>query len=439
MTRPLVAIVGRPNVGKSALFNRLVGKLQAIVEDIPGTTRDRVYADISWGDREFTLVDTGGLEIEPETDMAKKVKEQVEMALAEAEAIVFVVDVVDGVTHPDLEIAEMLRRSAKPVFLAVNKADNDKRRAEAFQFHELGIGEPFPISAYHGTGVAELMDQVLAVLPPTPPLQEEPALLKVAIVGRPNVGKSMLLNAILGQERVIVDDMPGTTRDAVDTTFRYEGEPVLLIDTAGIRRRGRIEQGVERYSVLRAVRAINRADVAVLVSDAQEVVAAQDTHIAGYIREAGKGMVFVVNKWDLATEMGISEEASTESIRERLKFFPEFPILYVSAKLRQEVDKVLAAAKQVYQARQMRVPTPLLNNVVNQAVSAHSPPSVRGKRLNILYVTQTDVNPPTFVFFVNDPKLLNFSYRRYLENRLRDHFGFAGTPLRLIFRPREKQ
>ncbi len=437
MTRPIVAIVGRPNVGKSTLFNRLAGKRLAIIEDEPGTTRDRLYADITWDDNAFAVVDTGGLLVTPDSDLTQRVKSQVEVAIDEADAIIFMVDVVDGVTPVDEDIADMLRRCSKPVLLAANKADNDERIYQAQQFHELGIADPLAISAHHNINIAELLDRVVQALPYVPP-EEEPEMAKVAIVGRPNVGKSMLLNAILGQERSIVTDTPGTTRDAIDTVFEYNGERMLLIDTAGIRRRGRIEGGIERYSVGRAQRAIDRADVAVLVVDATEPVTAQDTHIAGYIQRAFKGMVLVVNKWDLIEDREARDDF-TPYIQRRLKFMPNTPILFTSAKLRQGVNRVLVAARELCEERRKRVPTSLLNNVVQNAVAAHSPPSVRGKKLKILYATQPEESPPTFVFFVNNPALLHFSYQRYLENRLRESFGFRGTPLRLIFKGRGEQ
>jgi GTP-binding protein len=434
VTRPIVAIVGRPNVGKSTLFNSLVGERLAIVEDIPGTTRDRVYSDVYWGDYELTLIDTGGLEPMPESDLRRKVKDQAEVAIEEADVIIFMVDVLDGVTIPDTELAEALRRSQKPIILVVNKADNDRRRDQAFQFHELGIGEPIAISAYHGTGVAELMDEVGSRLPPSTPTVEEPGMLKIAIVGRPNVGKSMLLNAILGRERAIVSEAPGTTRDSIDTVFEHEGERVLFIDTAGIRRRGRIEGGIERYSVMRSLRSISRADVAVLVTEAAGVIAAQDAHIAGYIHQAFKGMVLVVNKWDLAGELELDATSCAEEVLQRLKFFPGVPILFVSALFGKGVDQILPTARKIFQDRQKRLPTAMLNDEVRKILSSHSPPSVRGRQLKISYVTQAEVSPPTFVFFVNDPKLIHFSYQRYLENRLREAFGFGGIPLKLIFK-----
>ena len=438
MTKPIVAIVGRPNVGKSTLFNRLVGERRAIVEDVPGTTRDRVYADITWRERQLTIVDTGGLEPSPDSPLRQKVQEQAEVAIREADVIIFMVDVADGVTIPDVEVAEQLRRSRKPMILAVNKADNARRREEAFQFHELGIGEPIGISAYHGTGVSDLMDEVGVRLPPAAAAPEQPDVLKIAIVGRPNVGKSMLLNAILGQERAIVSETPGTTRDAIDTLFKYDGDSVVFIDTAGIRRRGRVEAGIERHSVLRSLGAISRADVAVLVTEAAEVLTAQDLHIAGYIHEAGKGMVLVVNKWDLAPGLQLDAAGCTQDIQERLKFFPGVPILFVSALTGRGVERVLPAAMKVAQDRQKRLPTSLLNEELRRILSAHAPPSVRGRQLTISYATQAEVNPPTFVFFVNDPRLLHFSYERYLENKLREVFGFEGTPLKLVFKAKRK-
>jgi GTP-binding protein len=437
--RPIVAIVGRPNVGKSTLLNRLVERAVAIVQDLPGTTRDRIYVDTSWMGYPLTIVDTGGLEPGASAGMAQRVKAQIRAAIEEAEVIVFLVDVRDGITSVDLEIAEELRRAGKPIVLAANKADNEKRAQEALQFYELAIGDPIPISAYHGMGIADLMDAVIAKLPPPLAVVEEAEMVKLAIVGRPNVGKSMLLNAILGQERVIVDDKPGTTRDAIDTVFHYDGQPVLLIDTAGIRRRGRVEVGVERYSVKRALQAIDRADMALLVLDAGEGIASQDTHIAGYIAQAFKGIVVVVNKWDLAEEREVDAAEYTKEIRGRLKFASYVPILYVSAKFRRGIEQVLVMAQAVAQERLKRIPTSALNGMVTEAVAAHAPPALRGKRLKILYATQVEVGPPTFVFFVNDAKLVHFSYQRYLENKLRQAFGFGGTPLRLIFKNRGEE
>ena len=427
-----MAIIGRQNVGKSTLLNRLAGKPIAIVEDLPGTTRDRIFANVSWQGVDFTIVDTGGLELRPETAVAQGVKEQAEAAVTEADVIIFLVDVVDGVVPSDQEIADMLRQVSKPIVLMANKADNTKLETAAVEFYRLGLEEPLAISAYHGRGTAELLDMVISLLPSPPPVEAEPEIMKVAIVGRPNVGKSMLLNALLGGERVIVDDTPGTTRDAIDTLLDFDGQSVLLIDTAGIRRRGRLGVGVERYSVIRALRALDRADITLLVLDATELVTAQDMHIAGYIQQAAKGIVLVVNKWDLVVDKSPVE--FTGYIREQLKFMSYAPVLCVSAKLGEGVDKIMPEACQVYQQRLKRLSTAAVNDVIQQAAAAHNLPRIGGKRLKILYATQAEVNPPTFVFFVNDAKLIHFSYRRYLENKLRQSFGFTGTPLRLIFK-----
>ena len=436
MSKPIVAIIGRQNVGKSTLLNRVAGKPIAIVEDLPGTTRDRIFADVSWQGVEFTIVDTGGLELRPETAVAQGVKEQAEAAVTEADVIIFLVDVTDGVVPSDQEIADMLRQVSKPIVLVANKADNTKLETAAVEFYELGLGEPLAISAYHGRGTAELLDMVTSWLPSPLPVVAEPEIMKVAIVGRPNVGKSMLLNALLGGERVIVDDTPGTTRDAIDTLLDFDGQSVLLIDTAGIRRRGKLGVGVERYSVIRALRAIGRADITLLVLDATELVTAQDMHIAGYIQQAAKGIVLVVNKWDLVVDKSPVE--FTRYIRGQLKFMSYAPVLYTSAKFGQGVDKIMPEARQVYHQRLKRLSTAAVNDVVQQAVAAHNLPRIGGKQLKILYTTQPEVNPPTFVFFVNDAKLIHFSYRRYLENKLRQSFDFTGTPLRLIFKTRKQ-
>lgn len=431
--KPIVAIVGRQNVGKSTLLNRLAGRRIAIVEDLPGTTRDRVVADITWQDNVFTLVDTGGLVTDPDTSVGQRVREQVELAVAEADAIIFLVDVRDGVTPSDLEVADLVRRASKPVVLAANKADNDRLETHAVEFHELGLGEPLAVSAQHARGTAELLDRLGALLPPLE-VEVEPDIMKVAIVGRPNVGKSMLLNALLGSERAIVDDTPGTTRDAIDTLLDFEGESVLLIDTAGIRRRGRLGVGIERYSVMRALRAIDRADVALLVMDATELPVAQDMHIAGYVLQAVKGIILVVNKWDLIADKNKAEW--DRYLKSQFKFMAYAPVLYTSAQFGQGVGEVLPQARQVYRERLKRLTTSEVNNVIQEAVAAHILPRKGRKQLNVLHVTQAEVDPPTFVFFVNDARIVHFSYRRYLENKLRQAFGFTGTPLRLVFRTR---
>ena len=432
-----MAIIGRQNVGKSTLLNRLAGRRISIVEDLPGTTRDRIFATVEWLGNEFTLIDTGGLETKADSGISKGVNDQIKAAISEADVIVFLVDVRDGVTPTDLDIADMLRRAHKPVLLVANKADNDKFEAEAVAFYELGIGEPMAISAQHGRGTAELLDKLITMLPGVPPVEAEPDMMKVAIVGRPNVGKSALLNALLGKERVIVSEIPGTTRDAVDTKFDFKGQNMLLIDTAGIRRRGRFGDGVERYSVVRALRAIERADIALLVIDASEPFTAQDAHIGGYIHQMAKGAVLVVNKWDLITDKNMPEW--DKHIKGQLKFMPYAPVVYISAKSGQGVDTVMPQVCQVYQERLKRVPTPEVNSVIHKAAAAHSLTGTHGKQLKILYATQPEVNPPTFVFFVNDTKLVHFSYQRYLENKLRQAFGFAGTPLRLVFKARGEE
>ena len=434
MIKPVVAIVGRQNVGKSTLLNRLAGKQLAIVVDLPGTTRDRIFANISWQGIEFIVVDTGGLEIDARSAIGYGVKEQVHSAITDADLIVFLTDVRDGLTSVDMEIAHTLRRANKLMLLVVNKADNIKLENDAVEFYEMGLGEPLVISAYHSRGTTDLLDKISHLLPVSLPVEQQSGIMQIAIVGRPNVGKSTLLNAILGEERAIVDATPGTTRDAIDTTLDFADQSMILIDTAGIRRRGRLGGGVERYSVIRSLRAIDRADIALLVLDAADLITAQDMHIAGYIRQAVKGIVLVVNKWDLAEVKNPTE--CTRYIRSRLKFMPYASALYISAKLRQGVDKVMPEVCQVYQERLKRLPTAAVNSVVQQAMTVHNLPRIGNKQLKLLYATQAEVNPPTFVFFVNDAGLIHFSYRRYLENKLRRAFGFTGTPIRLTFKSR---
>lgn len=437
MDRPVVAIVGRANVGKSTLFNRISGRRTAIVDELPGTTRDRIYADVSWGGRNFALVDTGGLEPGPESGIGQRVKDQVSIAIEEADVILFMVDARGGISAVDRDITDILRRANKPVVLAVNKVDTPELNVEVNQFYELGIAEPIPLSAYHGIAIDDLLDKVTAGLPPPSAIPAELEMARVAIVGRPNVGKSLLLNALLGEERAIVDEVAGTTRDAIDTIIRYGDEGMVLIDTAGVRRRGRVKPGIERYSVIRALRAINRANVVLLVTDATEFITAQDLHIAGYIQQAYDGMVLIVNKWDLIEEQDVARW--TTEIRHKLKFMPYVPILFVSARTGYGVNEVLPAAKRVYEQGSRRLPTPLLNRVIKQAVAEHAASVKGGRQLKIRYVTQPEVSPPTFVFFVNDASLVHFSYRRYLENRLRRAFGFEGNPLRMIFRSKGEE
>ena len=458
MTKPLVALVGRPNVGKSTLFNRLVGHRLAVVDDTPGTTRDRIEAESEWNGRAFTVVDTGGIEVLPErvarggkplsahtplsvasAEFIPQIREQAEIAIEAADAVVLIVDATSGVTAADEQVAEILRRTSKPVFVAANKADSPQRRDEAVEFYALGLGEVFPISSLHGIGTGDLLDAVVAAFPPQEAEPEDESI-KIAIVGRPNVGKSSLLNAILGQERAIVSPIPGTTRDALDTRIVWETLPVTLIDTAGIRRRGHIEVGVEKYSVLRALKAIQRADVALLLIDAMDGVTAQDAHIAGFILEEIKSAVVVVNKWDAVPgKTGKTMNEYTAHVRSALNFMDYVPVLFVSAKLGTRVDSVLPTAARVQEERLIRIPTGELNRIIREAMEKQAPPTKAGKRLNIYYATQPRTDPPTFVFHVNDTELVHFSYERYLENQIRAAYGFFGTPLRLSFRRRKRE
>ena len=466
--KPLVAIVGRPNVGKSTFFNRMIGERVAIVEDMPGTTRDRIYGDTDWNGREFTLIDTGGLELGSDIpvgqvgldgqpgDIMKRVRAQAELAIDEADVIIFMVDAQAGITAADDEVADLLRRTNKSVILTANKSDNARLRQDVVEFYSLGIGEPITISSTQGTGTGDLLDLIVDALPPEqerPEGEEEEEVTRIAIVGRPNVGKSSLLNAIMGFQRSIVSDVPGTTRDAIDIEFEYKNKKLVLIDTAGIRRRGRVGPGVEKYSVLRSSRAIDRCDVALLLIDAGEGLAAQDTHIAGEIQEKTKGVVVIVNKWDLAQAQrreereGIypdpddeieSAERYRKIIAEGLKFIPYAPIVFTSAKTGYHVQSLLDAVLNIAEMRYLRVSTSRLNEVVQEAVRRHNPTVFKGRVMKIYYATQTQVNPPTFVFFVNDPQALHFTYERYLENQLRRAFSFRGTGIRLQFRARPR-
>ncbi len=434
--KPIVAVVGRPNVGKSTLFNRLIGQPLAIVEDSPGTTRDRLYADSEWNGRAFTVVDTGGLVFDESGEVEWKVREQAQIAIAEADVIVFMVDASTGLTAADWEAADLLRRTKKPLILAANKADNEERRQAALEFYQLGLGDPIPISALDGTGTGDLLDAITASFAPEV-VEEADEAIRVAIVGRPNVGKSSLLNALLGEERAIVSEIPGTTRDAIDTRLDWGGQPIVLIDTAGIRRRGRIEPGVEKYSVLRAMRAIQRADVAVLVLDGVDGPTAQDAHIAGYILEEMKSVVVAVNKWDLVPKDSHTMHQYTQVVRAALRFMDYVPVLFISAKTGQRVGQVLDMALRVRDERLVRLSTAELNDIVRSAVARQAPPTKAGKALKFYYATQPSVDPPTFVFFVNDKELVHFSYVRYLENQIRERYPFTGTPLRMLFRGRE--
>ena len=451
--KPVVALVGRPNVGKSTLFNRLIGRPTAIVEDVPGTTRDRIYGESDWNGVGFVVIDTGGLEI-PENmrtgsrdapqslvvsgQFASFVQNQAQLAMDEADAIVLVVDARSGLTAADEEVAEVLRRSKKPVFLAVNKAESQQLQQDAVEFWALGLGDPYPISAYHGDGVADMLDEIVKVLPPYPVDEEKEATIGIAIVGRPNVGKSSLLNVLVGQERAIVSDVPGTTRDPIDMELTFEGQPITLIDTAGIRRRGRVEQGIEQYSVLRSMRSIDRADIALLLIDAQEGVTAQDMHVAGYVLERNKSVIVLINKWDAIEKDSHTMAEYARTVREQLNFLDYVPVLFVSAKTRQRVNKVLPTALEVAAARRHRLSTSEVNQVLSEAYEATQIPMRQGRTLRIYYGTQVGNDPPTFVIFVNDEELVHFSYARYLENRIRAYYPFEGTPIKLLFRSRDR-
>lgn len=432
--RPLVAVVGRPNVGKSTLFNKLVGKRISIVEDVEGVTRDRLYCDTDWCGKAFTLIDTGGLDVRSDDEMLSHIREQAKVAVDIADCILFVVDGRAGVTSNDREVASFLRRSGKPIVLAVNKLDNNEVD-KTYDFYELGIGEPFAVSAVQGMGLGDLLDAVAEHLPECDG-EGEDDVLDIAIVGKPNAGKSSLTNKILGYDRVIVSNIAGTTRDAIDTPFERDGVGYNLIDTAGIRKKSSVDRGVEQYSVLRALAAVRRADVVFVVIDSADGVTEQDVKICGYVHEQGKPSVIVMNKWDAVEKDTHTSAIMTKQLAAQLKFMDYFVVVYVSAMTGQRVEKLLAEARNVYEQASRRVTTSVLNDVVRDAILAVEPPSDNGRRLKVLYATQSDVCPPTFVFFVNDEKLVHFSYRRYLENSLRKAFEFRGTPIRLVFRNR---
>ena len=439
MAKPLVAIVGRPNVGKSTLFNRLIGKRISIVEDTPGVTRDRIYGDAEWLDRQFTLIDTGGIEPASEDQIAVQMRRQAELAIETADVILFLVDGREGMTAADLEVAAMLRRCKKPVVLAVNKLDAPKYHEAIYEFYELGLGEPFIVSAGQGIGLGDLLDEICAHFPESDASEQEECL-QIAIVGKPNVGKSSLTNALLGEERVIVSDVPGTTRDAIDTPSERNGRHYNLIDTAGIRRKRAIEdESIERYSVIRSLAAVRRADVVLFVCDAEQGLSEQDVKIAGFVHEEGKPSVVIVNKWDLIEKDTHTMDKFKKDMEVDLAFMNYVPFLFISAKSGQRVNKVLEQAEEVYAQSIRRISTGTLNDVVNEAVSVSEPPTQNGRRLKLFYATQVAVQPPTFVFFVNDTTLVHFSYERYLENYFRKSFGFTGTPIRILFRNRSKE
>jgi GTP-binding protein len=455
MTKPVVALVGRPNVGKSTLFNRLCGEMTAIVDDTPGTTRDRLFGEGEWTGVVFDVVDTGGIDPTAHSsksplsigsaDFIKEIKSQAMIAVSEADIVLFLVDGISGVTPADVEVAQILRKSQKmvngkatpPIFLVVNKADSAKQRAAVNEFYELGLGDPHAISAVHGTGTGDLLDALVAAFPEKEPEQDDDSV-KIAIVGKPNVGKSSLLNRLTGEERAIVSPIAGTTRDAIDTKMDYEGVPITLIDTAGIRRRGKVDPGVEKFSVVRSMRAIERCDVAILMIDATQGIAAQDAHIAGYVKDEWKSCIVVVNKWDAVEKDSFTMQDYTKKIREDLNFVDYVPILFISVKNGQRVEQVMPLALRIQEERLAHVNTGALNRILQKAQYTHAPTSKTGTSIKLYYGTQVRTDPPTFMIYCNNPKLAHFTYRRFLENQIRMEYPFTGTPIRLVLKPRSE-
>lgn len=437
MSKPLVAIVGRPNVGKSTFFNRIVGQRISIVEDTPGVTRDRLYADAEWCGHSFTLIDTGGLEIKSEDVMWSHIRAQAQIAVETADVIVFMLDGKTGLTHEDYEVAAYLRKSRKPILLVVNKLDNNEQHL-LYDFYELGLGEPIGISAGQAKGLGDVLDEIVKLTGKYETEEKEEAL-KIAVVGKPNAGKSSLVNKLLGYDRVIVSDIAGTTRDAIDTRIKIGDKEYILIDTAGIRRKRSVEEDLEQYSVMRSLGAVRRADVCLIVIDSSEELSEQDVKIAGYVHEQGKPSVVVMNKWDVVEKDTYTIEKYNRKLKEELKFMDYFIPTYVSAKTGKRVDNLIKIAERAYENASRRISTGLLNDVLREAILTNEPPSKNGKRLKIYYVTEVSANPPTFVIFVNDDTLMHFSYRRYLENALRRSFDFEGTPIRLIIRNKNEK
>ena len=437
MSKPVVAIVGRPNVGKSTLFNALAGEQISIVKDTPGVTRDRIYADVTWLNYNFTLIDTGGIEPESKDIILSQMREQAEIAIASADVIIFMVDVRQGLVDSDSKVANMLRRSGKPVVLVVNKVDSfQKMMTDVYEFYNLGIGDPVPVSSVGKLGIGDMLDEVVKHFPESAAEDEEDERPRIAIVGKPNVGKSSIINKIVGESRVIVSDIAGTTRDAIDTDITYNGNEYVFIDTAGLRRKNKIKEELERYSIIRTVTAVERADVVLVVIDATEGVTEQDAKIAGIAHERGKGIIVVVNKWDAIEKNDKTIYEHTNRIKDILSFMPYAEILFISAKTGQRVGKIFDTIDMVIENQNLRIQTGVLNEILSEAVAMQQPPSDKGKRLKLYYITQVSVKPPTFVIFVNDKELMHFSYTRYLENKIRDTFGFRGTALRFIIRER---
>ena len=438
--KPIVAIVGRPNVGKSTLFNKIGRKRLSIVDDMPGVTRDRIYMDANWLNHEFTMIDTGGIEFDESNHMLASMRQQAQIAMEEADVILFLVDGRAGLTAQDEEVAHVLRRTKKPIVLGVNKIDSPQREVDIYDFYNLGLGDPIPLSASNLMNIGDLLDAVVASFPENMEDEHDDDEIRIAVIGRPNVGKSSIVNKILGEERVIVSDVPGTTRDAIDTHFMENGIKYTLIDTAGMRRRGKVEEPVERYSVIRSLRAIDRSDVVLLMINAAEGITEQDKKIAGYAHESGRGGVIVVNKWDIYPEKDDKSTLRfTEDLRDEIGFLQYAPVLYASALTGQRVSRVTALVKYVAEQQSMRIKTSVLNELIRDAISVNPPPMHRGRQLKIFFMTQVDIRPPKFILFVNDPELMHFSYLRFIENKLREHFGFEGTPLRLIVRKRNEE
>ena len=436
MTKPVIAIVGRPNVGKSTIFNRIVGERVSIVEDIPGVTRDRIYSSAEWLAHDFNIIDTGGIEIGDEPFL-EQIRQQAEIAIDEADVIIFMTNGREGVTSADEQVAKILYKTKKPVVLAVNKVDNPDMREMIYDFYALGFGEPWPISGSHGLGLGDLLDECAKHFPEEDEEQYGEDTIKFSLIGRPNVGKSSLVNAFLGQDRVIVSDISGTTRDAIDSPYSHDGQDYVIIDTAGMRKKGKVYESTEKYSVLRALRAIERSDVVLVIFNAEEGIQEQDKKIAGYAHEAGKAVIIVVNKWDAIEKDDKTMKNYEVQIREHFLFLDYAPIIFVSAKTKQRVLNILPIIQRVSENHAMRIQSSVLNEVIEDAVARNPAPTDKGRRLRLYYATQVAIKPPTFVVFVNDPELMHFSYERFLENRIRDTFDFEGTPLRLITRARD--
>lgn len=438
MSKPIVAVVGRPNVGKSTLFNVLAGRKISIVKDTPGVTRDRIYADVTWLDKQFTMVDTGGIEPESKDLILSSMREQAEIAIATADVIIFVTDVQQGVIDADYKVADMLRRSGKPIVLAVNKVDSFKKyEADIYEFYNLGIGDPYGISAASQLGLGDLLDEVVKHFADGSAEEEEDERPRIAIIGKPNVGKSSLINKLCGSQRSIVSNIAGTTRDAIDTVVKFNGQEYVFIDTAGIRRKNKIKEDLERYSIIRAVSAVERANIVILMIDATEGVTEQDAKIAGIAHERGKGMIIAVNKWDAIEKDDKTMNKFTKDVREKLAFMPYAEMLFISAETGQRLPKLFDTIDAVIENHAMRIGTGVLNEILSEAVAMKQPPSDKGRRLRLYYITQVSVKPPTFVIFINDKELTHFSYTRYIENQIRETFGFRGTPLHFIYRERK--